>query len=423
MLDIRLIRESPKLVEENLLRRGAREKIKLLHELVQLDEARRKIIQGTEKLKQQRNAITREISELKAAGRKADSKLREAKELPQKIRKLDQKLEDAEEKSRKILLALPNMLHESVPSGKDESDNKETKRQGEVKWKARRNHAEILEALGLMDSERAAKTAGRGFHYLKGGLVVLDYALQRFATDFLKKKGFTVVEPPFMLQREPYEGVTDINDFGSVMYKIEGEDLYLIATSEHPIAAMFSGETIEKKDLPVRIAGISPCFRKEVGAHGKYTRGLFRMHQFNKVEQFVFCHPEQSWEIHEELQRNSEQLYEALEITYRVVNVCTGDIGSIAAKKYDIEFLMADGNYREIGSNSNCTDYQARRLNIKFREKEGLAPAGFVHTLNSTALATSRAMVAIIEQHQQEDGTVEIPKALQPYTGFRRLEA
>lgn len=278
-----------------------------------------------------------------------------------------------------------------------------------------KNHLEIAEQLGMIDMERAAKIAGHGFYYLKGQLVLLEIALQRFALDFLAKRGFTLVRPPYMMSRAAYEGVTSLGDFEDVLYKIEGEDLHLIATSEHPMAAMYMDETLLAGELPVKLAGISACFRKEVGAHGKYTKGLFRTHHFNKVEQFVFCLPEDSWRIHEELQKNSEQLYQQLGIPYRVVNVCTGDIGIIAAKKYDTEFMMVDGSYREIGSNSNCTDYQARRLNIKYREKEGAPPAGFVHTLNNTALAMSRTLVALLENYQLEDGTVAVPKALQPY--------
>jgi len=208
-----------------------------------------------------------------------------------------------------------------------------------------------------------------------------------------------------------------------VTYKIDKEDLYLIATSEHPMGAMFMNEILNKNDLPLKLCGVSPCFRKEVGTHGKYTKGLFRMHQFNKVEQFIFCLPEQSWKFHGELQKNSEELYQKLGLHYRVVNICTGDIGTIAAKKYDIEVWMADGKVREVGSNSNCTDYQARRLNVRFREKEGQAPVGFVHTLNNTALATSRTMMAILEQFQQKDGSVIIPKVLRPFmNGIERLE-
>ncbi len=274
-----------------------------------------------------------------------------------------------------------------------------------------------------MDLDRGAKVSGSGFYYLRNELVLLDYAIMRYAIDHLVLKGYTLIEPPYMIRRKPYEGVTDLADFEDVMYKIEDEDLYLIATSEHSLAAMFIDEVLNAEDLPVKLVGVSPCFRKEVGTHGKYTKGLFRIHQFNKVEQFIFCLPEQSWGLHEELQMNCEELYQGLGLHYRVVNVCTGDIGIIAAKKYDVEVWMADGEYREIGSNSNCTDYQARRLNVRYRMKEGQAPAGFVHTLNNTALATSRTMVAILEQYQQEDGSVVVPEALRPYmSGIEIIE-
>jgi seryl-tRNA synthetase len=266
-----------------------------------------------------------------------------------------------------------------------------------------------------MDLERAAKTSGAGFYYLRNEMVLLDYAIIRYATDFLLERGYALIEPPYMIRRRPYEGVTDLADFESVMYKMEGEDLYLIATSEHALASMFMDEVFLAEDLPIRLAGVSPCFRREVGTHGKYTKGMFRVHQFNKVEQFIFSLPEQSWELHEELQRNCEALYEGLGLHYRVVNVCTGDIGSIAAKKYDMEVWMADGEFREAGSNSNCTDYQARRLNIRYRMKEGQPPMGPVHTLNNTALATSRTMLAILEQYQREDGSVIVPEVLRKY--------
>lgn len=424
MLDIRLIRENPKQVEDNLMKRGDQEKIRLLRDLLRLDADRRKVIQEVEKLKHARNRITREISELKAKKKPVKEKLREVKELPNRIKKLDAKLEALDKKCRSILMTLPNMLHESVPRGEGESGNVEVRRWGhQPKFDfAPRSHAEILQRLGLADFERAAKASGAGFYYLKGKAALLDMALQRFALDFLQKKGFMPVEPPLMINRKAYEGMIDAADFEMVTYKIEKEDLYLIATAEHPLGAMLMNETLDKTTLPLKLAGASPCFRKEVGAHGKYTKGLFRVHHFNKVEQFVFCLPEQSWQLFEELQKNAEELYQLLELHYRVVNNCTGDIGSIAAKKYDIEVWMADGAFREAGSCSNCTDYQARRLNIKYREKEGLPPAGLVHTLNNTALATSRTMIALLEQHQKKDGTVDIPKALQPYTGFRALE-
>ncbi|MEM7828215.1 MAG: serine--tRNA ligase, partial [Candidatus Aenigmatarchaeota archaeon] len=322
-----------------------------------------------------------------------------------------------------LLMRIPNLLHESVPQGKDEKDNVEIRRWGKppnFDFKPK-SHLDIAIDLGLIDPERAAKVAGAGFYYLKEELVLLDLAIQRFAIDFLRKKGYVLIEPPFMINRKAYEGMIDPTDFEMVTYKIENEPMYLIATAEHPLGAMFADEIFNKNELPLKLIGVSPCFRKEVGTHGKYTKGLFRMHQFNKIEQFIFCLPEQAIEMHEELQRNCEEMYQALGLHYRVVNVCTGDIGSIAAKKYDTEVWMADGQFREIGSNSWCTDYQARRLNIRWREKEGLPPAGFVHTLNNTALATSRTMIAILEQYQQKDGSVKIPKVLVPYTGFSKI--
>jgi seryl-tRNA synthetase len=273
-----------------------------------------------------------------------------------------------------------------------------------------------LETLDIGDIPRAAKVAGSRFYYLKNELVSIDVAMQQMALDMLIKKGYTPIYPPMMMRREPYEGVTDLADFEDVMYKIEGEDLYLIATSEHPMAAMYMNEIFEPTDLPLKLAGISTCFRKEAGTHGKDTKGIFRVHQFPKVEQFVFSLPEESWTIHEELLKNEEEYVQALELPYRIVNVCTGDIGIVAAKKYDLEFWFpGQQKYREGGSCSNCTAYQATRLNIKYRLKKGGTEKEYLHTLNSTMIANPRTLVAIIENYQQEDGSVRIPKALHKY--------
>jgi seryl-tRNA synthetase len=281
-----------------------------------------------------------------------------------------------------------------------------------------KNHIDIGLDLDIIDIERAGKVTGSRFFYLKRTGVLLDMALMSFALEEIKKKGYVPVEPPYLMRKEPYEGVTALSDFEDVLYKIENEDLYLIATSEHPMAAMLMNEVLKKEDLPLKLAGISTCFRKEAGAHGKDTRGIFRTHQFNKVEQFVFCAPEESWRLHEELIHNAEELVQKLCLPYRVVNVCTGDIGTVAAKKYDIEAWMpAQNGYREIVSCSNCTDYQARRLGIRYREKEGAPVKGFVHTLNSTAIATGRTIVAILENFQQEDGSVVVPEVLRKYIG------
>jgi len=424
MLDIKLIREHPEIVKNDLKKRREEEKIKWVDDLLNYDKKWKELIQTTNKLREKRNIITQEIAQLKKKGKNVKTKMKEVKQIPKKIKKLDVEIEKYKKKANSILMRLPNILHESVPIGMDEKDNVVIRTWGEppkFDFKSK-NHLDIAIDLGLIDADRAAKVAGAGFYYLKNELVLLDLAIQRFAIDHLTKKGYTLIEPPFMIRREPYEGVTDLSDFELVTYRIEDEDIYLIATSEHPMAAMFMDEILNKDDLPIKLIGVSPCFRKEIGAHGKYTKGLFRMHQFNKVEQFIFCLPEQSWQIHEELQKNCEELYQALGLHYRVVNVCTGDIGTIAAKKYDTEVWMADGIYREVGSNSNCIDYQARRLKIKFREKEGQVPKGFVHTLNNTALATSRTMIAILEQFQQKDGSVIIPKVLRSLmNGIERL--
>ena len=249
-----------------------------------------------------------------------------------------------------------------------------------------------------------------------GDLARLDQALLRFGVDFLVKRGFTPVFPPHALRRSAYEGMVDLTAFEEVMYKVEGEDLFLIATSEHPLGAMFMDEILDADRLPLKFAGVATQFRKEIGAHGVDTKGLFRMHQFNKVEQFVFCHPEESWKIHEELQKNTEDFYKALGIPFRVVTLCSGDTGKVAAKTYDMEAWFPRQNaYREVGSNSNCTDYQARRLNIRGGKAGG--EKFLVHTLNNTLVATSRCMVAILENFQRADGTVTVPKVLRAYMG------
>lgn len=425
MLDIKLIREHPEIIKNDLKKRNELEKIKWVDDLLSYDEKWRELIKKVNELRHKRNVLTLEIAKLKKEKKDYKDKLKEVREIPQKIKKLEHQAFEYKRKIDSILMKLPNILHESVPVGKDESDNVVVRVYGkppEFDFKPK-NHLEILSDLGLIDQERAAKVTGHGFFYFKEELVLLDYAIMQFAVDFLRKKGYVLIEPPFMLKEKPYLGVTDLDFFKDQLYKIEGDDLFLIATAEHPLAAMFMDEILDKDELPIKLIGISPCFRKEVGAHGKYTKGLFRMHQFNKVEQFIFCLPDQSWELHEELQKNSEELYKKLGLHFRVVNVCTGDIGSLAAKKYDIEVWMADGKFREVGSNSNCTDYQARRLNIRWREKEGQAPKGFVHTLNNTALATSRTMIAILEQFQQKDGSVKIPEVLWPYMrGIKKLE-
>ncbi|MEM1552892.1 MAG: serine--tRNA ligase [Candidatus Bathyarchaeia archaeon] len=420
MLDIKLIREKPELVRENLQRRGEPEFLRMLDELIECDKLWRQHLTRLNDLRRERNRITMEIATAKRKGVDATQMVSKAKEIDKEIVNLEQLVGEYEEKVRYYLMRLPNLLHDSVPIGKDEHDNVTVRTWGKIPRFnfPVKDHIELGLSLDIMDIERAGKIAGARFFYLKREGVLLDIALLNFALEEMVKKGYTPIEPPFMMRRKPYEGVTALSDFEDSLYKIENEDLYLIATSEHPMAAMFMNEVLKAEDLPIKFVGISPNFRKEAGAHGKDTRGIFRTHQFNKVEQFIFCKPEDSWKFHEELIRNAEELVQKLGLPYRVVNVCTGDIGTVAAKKYDIEVWMpAQNAYREIISCSNCTDYQSRRLNIRYREKEGEPPKGFVHTLNSTALATGRTIVAILENYQQADGSVVIPEVLRKYMG------
>jgi seryl-tRNA synthetase len=420
MLDIKLIREKPEMIRVNLRKRIDPKNLQMLDELINYDRRWRENLTKLNGLRHQRRQITTGIAALKTKAKNADDEIVKGKAVDIEITTLEKQVAEAEEKVHYYLMRLPNLLHESVPSGKDENDNVQIKAWGKTpKFSFPvQGHIELGLSLDIMDIERAGKIAGARFFYLKNEGVLLDLALMNFALEEMIKKGYTPIEPPFLMRREAYEGVTALSDFEEMLYKVEDEDLYLIATSEHPMAAMFMNETLKEENLPLNLTGMSTNFRKEAGAHGKDTRGIFRTHQFNKIEQFVFCTPEDSWKIHENLIENAEDLARQLGLPYRIVNVCTGDIGTVAAKKYDIEAWMpAQNAYREIGSCSNCTDYQARRLSIKYRKKEGEAPEGFVHTLNSTAIATGRTIVAILENYQQEDGSVVIPKALRKYMG------
>ena len=426
MLDIKLVRENPEKIRRNLKRRNDADVLQLLDDLIIYDREWRKKLSKTNELRHERRKITYEVASRKKAGKRVKQLIDKARKLDADIAVSNQQVEKLKQRTNHALMRLPNLLHESVPTDRDEEDNVRVRLWGtppKFDFKPK-NHLQVAKGLGIIDDERGAKVAGHGFLYLKNELVLLDLALQRFAIGFMLERKYELVEPPFMMRKKPYEGVTDLSDFEGVMYKVENDDLFLIATAEHPLAAMFMNEVLLKDDLPIKLVGISPCFRKEVGTHGKYTKGLFRMHQFNKVEQFIFCLPEESWNLHEELQQNAEKLYQALGLHHEVVNVCTGDIGSLAAKRYDINIWMVDGIYREVGSNSNCTDYQARRLNIRYRVKEGQVPTGFVHTVNNTAIATSRTMLGVLEQYQQEDGSVQIPPVLTRFMdGLKVIEA
>ena len=416
VLDIALFRDEPETIRRNLERRKVDASI--VDNVIRIDNEWRNALKAVEELKRRRNIVTREVAELKKAGKDASKKISEMKVVSDKIAEQDKAISKKREERDALLMRVPNLLHESVPYGKSDEDNVEIRSWGSPKSKEIPPHGEIVEKLGLADFRSAAKIAGTGFYFLKGDLALLDYALQRFAIDTLAERGFTLVEPPFMMNRAAYEGVTDLADFEDVMYKIEGEDRYMIATSEHPLVAMMMDEVIPEEGLPIKMMGISTNFRKEIGAHGVDTRGIFRVHQFNKVEQVVICRPEKSWDWHERLIGNAEDIFQQLELPYRVVNICTGDIGTVAAKKYDLEvWSPRQERYTEAVSCSNVTDYQARRLNIKYGKRGG--EKALVHTLNSTAIATSRAIVALVE-NGYEDGVIRLPKALWPYMGGKR---
>jgi len=422
MLDIKLIRENPELVKANLAKRGNPECLQMLEDLITVDREWRLNLTKLNDLRHDRKLVTIEIAKLKKAGKEATDEFIKAEDIDVKIKLIEKQVAEQEQKTHDYLLRLPNLLDDSVPLGKDDKDNVQVKTWGNIPQFTFpiKNHIDLAIDLDLIDMERAGKISGSRFFYLKNEVAMLDMALMSFAIEELSRKGYTPVIPPYLMKREAYEGVTALGDFEEVLYKVENEDLYLIATSEHPMAAMLMNETLKEADMPIKLAGMSTCFRKEAGAHGKDTRGIFRTHQFNKIEQFIFCKPEDSPKLHEELLLNAEELLQKIGLAYRVVNVCTGDIGTVAAKKYDIEAWMpAQNGYREVVSCSNCTDYQGRRLGVRYREKEGAPPKGFVHTLNSTAIATGRTIVAIIENNQQADGTINIPEALRKYMGNR----
>jgi seryl-tRNA synthetase len=356
---------------------------------------------------------------MRRQGLEVSAKIAKASKLSEEIKRLEAEVADNREKMEFILLRLPNIMDPSVPIGRDENDNVEVRRWGVIRRFSftPRDHITITENLDLVDLERASKVAGSRFYYLKGDLVQLNYSLIKYGLDFLEERGFTLVQPPYLVKREALSGAVALSDFEDMIYKIEGEDLYLVATAEHPILAMHMNEILNGKSLPLRYAGVSPCFRKEAGAHGRDTKGIFRTHQFEKVEQFVFCKPEDSQKEHEALIDRAEEFYRSLEIPYRVVNVCSGDLGTVAAKKYDLEaWLPGQGKFREVVSCSNCTSYQSVRARIRYRDRPN-DPTAYVHTLNSTLVATERTLIAIIENYQNPEGSIDIPRVLIPYMG------
>ena len=421
MLDITIFRENADVIRADHDRRGIPHGP--IDEVIRLDEEWRKSQYEVDQLRRRRNEAARGIAEAKKSGDEAASKsiMEEVADIGTQIDSLTSHSEECLEQRDALRMSIPNILHEDVPVGEDDQKNTLHSLHGE---KAElgfvpKNHNELIEMNGWVDQARGAKVTGSRFYFMLGDLARLEMALQQYGADFLMERGYTLVQPPLMMNRDSYEGVTDLSDFETVMYGIDPDMYYLIATSEHPLTAMRMDEVIEPSELPIKMVGISPCFRREVGAHGLSDRGIRRVHQFTKVEQIVICDPEESWGHHEELLANAVDLWDSLGLHYRVVNICTGDMGTVAARKYDLEaWLPGAGSYKEVVSCSNCTDYQANRLRMRFRTSEGNSA---VHTLNSTAIATSRALVAIMEQYQLEDGRVTVPEVLRAYMGGKEV--
>ena len=416
MLDPKLIKENPQILQKMLKERNVEFD---LDGLVDSDKKRREFILKTDELRKKKNKVALEIPQKKKKGEDTSEILKEMKQVSEELSNLESVQEENENKYKRLAFSIPNLIHESVPIGPDDSANKEIKKWGKIpEFDFKINdHIDISDNLGLVDLERAAKVAGARFYYLKNDLVRLNQALIHYALEFLVEKKYSLVQPPYMINHQSMEGAVIADDFEEVIYKIEDEDLYMIGTSEHAMAAMHSGEIIEGKDLPLRYAGVSPCFRKEAGAHGRDQKGIFRVHQFDKIEQFVFTRPEDSWKEHERMLEIAEEFYQKLGIPYRVMLLSSGDMGKISAKTYDIEAWMAGQNaYREIVSCSNCLDFQSRRLKIRYREKTN-EETKYLHTLNSTLIATSRILVSIMENFQTKDGHISVPSVLQKYMG------
>ncbi len=426
MITTKYVRENADPIRESLQRRGSAYPI---DELLSLDREWRGLKTELQALQEERNRRGIEVSEMKKRGEGADKLIEALAETKRGIERIETRAPELEAKIETLLSSLPNIIHRDVPIGKSDEDNPEMRRVGDVRRTESKPHEEILEALGLIDVESAAKIAGSRFYYLKGDIVLLEQSLLRFALDELSKKGFMPVLPPFMLRKRYYRGVVPLENFEEMLYSTSEpaevknrddyermeDELFMIATAEHPLAAMHSERIFSKRELPLRYVGISPSFRREAGSHGKDTKGIFRVHQFNKVEQFILSDEESSWKHLDELLANSEEIIRKLDIPYRVIEICSGDLSKKDARSFDIEgYMPSQRRYRELFSCSNCTTWQSMRLDIRYDDK---GERRYVHTLNATGVSAERMLVAIIENYSNDDGSISVPKVLVPYMG------
>ncbi len=424
MIDIKLIRENPDLVKENIKKKFQDEKLPLVDKAKKLDEQWRKLKYQVDELRSERNKISLEISKAKKTKdeKLAKTLIKQAGDIPEKIKKIEEKADKLAEEVKIIIMKIPNIIHKSVPIGKSDKENVEIKKYGQIpKFNFDvKSHVELGESLRLLDFDTSADISGKGFYFLKGELALLNMALINFARDYMVKKEFIYVEPPLMIKKEVLDGVYSTAEINAMAYKVEGEDAYLIATSEHPLIGQFINKALQKKELPVLQTGYSMCFRKEIGSHGIDEKGIYRTHQFNKQEMIVICEPEDSYKWYDKMLNFSVGIFKELEIPFRVLECCSGDLADLKAKSCDLEaWSPRRKEYFEITSLTNMEEAQARRLGIKISDGK---KNYFAHTLNNTVIATSRALVAIIENNQQKDGSIKIPKALLPYTKFKIIQ-
>ncbi|MFT4303009.1 MAG: serine--tRNA ligase [Candidatus Woesearchaeota archaeon] len=415
MLDIKFIRENPDKVKENIKKKFQDSKVALVDDIIAKDKEYLLLLKETEILRNKRNTISKDINDAKKNGVDPSDILEEAKKIPEKLKTIELKLSALSNEINDILLSIPNIIHDSVPIGKNDSENVVREIIGDpvVPNFEVINHAEIAESLHVADFDTSAETSGNGFYYLKGDLALLNVALINYSRDYMVKNGYEYVEPPLMIRENVLKGVYSASEIEQMSYKIDGEDLFLIATSEHPLIGMFIGKTLSKDILPLKLTSFSSCFRKEIGSHGIDEKGLYRTHQFNKQEMVVICEPEDSYKFYDEMLNHSKELFRGLGIPIRERECCSGDLGDLKAKSADLEaWSPRKKDYFEITSCTNMEEAQARRLQIKITDGK---KKYFAHTLNNTAIATSRAMVAILENFQDKNGNILIPKALQPY--------
>ncbi len=419
MIDIKLIRENPELVKENMKKKFQDHKLELVDRVLELDKKNREVKLRGDELRSSRNSLSSKIGNLMKSGNREEAETikKQVNEINEQIIKNEKDENELANEIKNIMMKIPNIIHDSVPIGKDDTENVEVKKYGEpvVPTYPIPYHTDIMEKLAGIDLDSARRVAGNGFYYLIGNVARLHSAVISYARDFMINKGFTYCIPPFMIRSDVVTGVMSFEEMDAMMYKIEGEDLYLIGTSEHSMIGKFKDQILKKDNLPYTMTSYSPCFRKEKGAHGIEERGVYRIHQFEKQEMIVVCEPEDSYEWYDKMWSYTVELFRSLEIPVRTLECCSGDLADLKAKSCDVEaWSPRQQKYFEVGSCSNLTDAQSRRLGIRIKGEKGNY---FAHTLNNTVVAPPRMLIAFLENHYQEDGSITIPEVLRPYMG------